>query len=200
VTTAGAPSSPNAYVSFQPKSRTAWRRWLARHHATTRGVWLVMLKGPARRLSYAEAVEEALCFGWIDSLLNPIDAASYRQLFTPRKPKSQWSKANKERVQALIAGGLMTPAGLAGIEAAKRNGSWSALDAVESLTVPPDFARALADAPVAEANFRGFSPSSKKMYLHWINNAKRTETRARRIDESIALIAKGIRGPHLRVK
>jgi uncharacterized protein YdeI (YjbR/CyaY-like superfamily) len=198
--TASAPSSTAAYASVQPKSRAAWRRWLARHHATRRGVWLVMLKGPARRLSYAEAVEEALCFGWIDSVLNPIDGARYRQLFTPRKSKSHWSRVNKDRVKALIAGGLMTAAGLAVIEAAKRSGSWSALDAVESLTVPPDFSRALAAAPEARTKFAGFSPSSKKMYLHWINHAKRDETRARRIEASIALIAKGIRGPHLRVK
>jgi uncharacterized protein YdeI (YjbR/CyaY-like superfamily) len=188
----------NDLPRYQPVSRAAWRRWLDRHHATSRGVWLVCLKGDARRLSYADSVEEALCYGWIDSVMRPIDAGRYMQLFTPRKAKSQWSQSNKARVKALVASGLMTAAGLAVVKAARRSGAWSALDAVESLVVPPDLARALAAAPQARANYDALSPSSKKMYLHWINNAKRDVTRARRVGDAIALIAKGIRGPHMR--
>lgn len=192
-------ASPSTFERFKPKDRAAWRRWLTRNHERAPGVWLVCLKAPHRQIAYADAVEEALCFGWIDSVLQPVDEVCYMQLFTPRKPRSQWSRLNKQRVKALTAAGLMTAAGLAAIAAAKRSGSWTALDAVEALTVPPEFARALDAHPQARARFDAFSPSSKKMYLHWISTAKRDETRAKRIAKSVALIAEGIRGPHMRM-
>lgn len=193
------PKPSSAAVSkFQPRSRADWRRWLARRHKTASGVWLVYLKGARRQIGYDEAVEEALCFGWIDSVIKPIDSACYMQWFTPRKAKSHWSQLNKSRVKKLIAAGLMAAAGLVAIEAAKKNGGWTALDAVEALIVPPEFDGALSATPAARAAFDRFSPSSRKMYLHWINNAKRPETRAQRVAEAVALIARGIRGPHLR--
>ncbi len=176
------------YPSCTPKDRKEWRRWLARNHETSAGVWLVYYKKESGkpRVAYADAVEEALCFGWIDSVMNPVDDLSYMQLFTPRKPKSNWSKLNKQRIEKLAEQGLMMPAGAAKIEAAKRDGSWTLLDAVEALTVPPDLARALARNKTAAKNFEAFSPSRKKMLLYWVNEAKRPETRAKRIVEAVA--------------
>lgn len=116
----------NVDDAFQPKSRKAWREWLKKHHASSPGIWLVYAKKHTgiRSLSYNDAVEEALCYGWIDSLIHPIDEDLYKQMFTPRKPKSVWSAANKARVERLIAAGLMTAAGMALIALAKKNGNW----------------------------------------------------------------------------
>jgi uncharacterized protein YdeI (YjbR/CyaY-like superfamily) len=165
------------------KNRAAWRRWLAKHHAHSPGIWLVYDRKSSRadRLAYGDAVEEALCYGWIDSLTKSLDDTQYMQLFTPRKPKSTWSKANKVRVARLIEEGLMAPAGLAAIKAAKVNGSWTSLDSVEALSVPPDLAAALAANPVAARNFAAFPASSKKAYLHRVSQAVRPATRAARI-------------------
>ena len=191
-------SDASPHPRFEPKSRADWRRWLARHHAKAAGVWLVFRKGRERQITYADAVEEALCFGWIDSVMNPLDDRRYLQLFTPRKARSNWSRLNKTRVERLTAEGLMMPAGLAAVEQAKRTGTWTALDAVEALTLPPEFERALAANATARRTFETFSPSVRKMYLYWITGARREETRAKRIAESVSLIAKGVRGPHLR--
>jgi uncharacterized protein YdeI (YjbR/CyaY-like superfamily) len=181
---------------FEPADRAAWRNWLDRNHSTSTGVWLVFRKGAARQLTYDASVEEALCFGWIDSTLNPIDASRYMQLFTPRKAKSGWSRINKARVQKVIAEGLMMPAGRQKIAAAKRDGSWKALDAVESLKVPADFRAALDANPDARANYDALTASGKKRYLHWINNVKRPETRARRVQEALAKLARNVSVPH----
>ena len=183
---------------FHPKTRAEWRRWLQTHHATARGVQLVY----ARRgtglpsIAYDEAVEEALCFGWIDSTERKLDEQRYMQLFTPRKPKSSWSKSNKERVARLAEAGLMTDAGMARIEAAKADGSWSFLDAIEALEIPRDLAAALAKNAKALANFEAFPPSSKKIILLWIATAKREETRAKRIAETVALAGRNLRANH----
>ena len=181
---------------FEPADRAAWRNWLDRNHSTSTGVWLVFRKGAARQLTYDASVEEALCFGWIDSTLNPIDASRYMQLFTPRKAKSGWSRINKARVLKVIAEGLMMPAGRQKIAAAKRDGSWKALDAVESLKVPADFRAALDANPDARANYDALTASGKKRYLHWINNVKRPETRARRVQEALAKLARNVSVPH----
>jgi uncharacterized protein YdeI (YjbR/CyaY-like superfamily) len=180
---------------FEPADRAAWRNWLDRNHSTSTGVWLIFRKGAARQLTYDAAVEEALCFGWIDSTLNPIDASRYMQLFTPRKAKSGWSRINKARVLKLIAEGLMMPAGREKIAAAKRDGSWKALDAVESLKVPADFRAALDANPDARANYDALTASGKKRYLHWINNVKRPETRARRVQDALAKLARNVSVP-----
>ena len=173
------------------RTRAAWRRWLQANHSKRTGVWLMYYrKGTATRsVSYIEAVEEALCFGWIDSIVKSVDSESYVQLFTPRKPKSSWSSTNKARVQRLIAAGLMTPAGLEKIELAKNNGSWESLDSVEALEVPDDFRRALNRNRKALANFEAFSPSKRKALLYRISGAKRAETRARRIQLAVELAA-----------
>ena len=175
------------YPRYYPKTRKEWRLWLSRNHETSTGVWLINYKKESGRprVPYADAVEEALCFGWIDSVMNPLDDHSFMQLFTPRKPKSNWSKLNKQRIESLIEQGLMTPAGIAKIEAAQKDGSWTSLDKVEALDVPPDLAKALARSKTALANFNAFSPSRKKMLLYWVNEAKRPETRAKRIAEAV---------------
>lgn len=149
-------------------------------------------------MPYAEAVEEALCFGWIDSRPNALDAERAMQLFTPRRAKSPWSRLNKERVARLIRDGRMAPAGLAAVEAARRDGSWDAYDVVEALTIPDDLARALAANAEAEMNFTAFSASSKKNILWWIASAKRPETRARRVAETVELAAQNRKANHWR--
>jgi uncharacterized protein YdeI (YjbR/CyaY-like superfamily) len=167
--------------------RAAWRQWLAANHARSPGIWLVFDKKSSRadRLAYADAVEEALCYGWIDSTVRPLDDARYVQLMTPRKPTSNWSRTNKERIERLIALELMAEPGLASVERAKANGSWSKLDAVEAMVMPDDLAAALAAAPGAAERFAAFSPSARKGYLYWINNAVRPETRAHRVSEVV---------------
>ncbi len=180
--------------------RATWRKWLEQNHATASGVWLVYYKKQSGKpsVSYAEAVEEALCFGWIDSRPNRLDDERYMQLFSPRKPKSPWSRLNKQRVEKLIAQGLMTPAGLAKIEAAKRDGAWDKYNVIEELAMPADLKKALAANKTARQNFEAFSPSSKKNILYWIASAKRPETRAKRIQETVALAAKNLKANHWR--
>src|SRR6185295_11536188 len=143
----------------RPKSRKAWRDWLAKHHASSTGVWLVYAKKHSRlpSLTYNDAVEEALCFGWIDSKINPIDDAFYMQMFTPRKLKSAWSALNKTRVERLLAAGLMTPAGLVLVKAAKSSGTWDAMKHVEELGVPLDLAKAIEANADASCNWASYS-------------------------------------------
>lgn len=176
-----------------PERRAEWREWLAEHHATSDGVWLVSWKAATGRprVPYEEAVEEALCVGWIDSLGNTLDDERHLLLFTPRKRGSGWSRTNKVRVDRLTAAGLMRPAGLAAVEAAVADGSWSALDAVEALIEPEELAAALDARPAARERWDGFSPSSRKAILQWIATAKRPETRVRRIEETVRLAAEG---------
>lgn len=181
---------------YQPENRAAWRAWLRANHDTSSGVWLVYLKGAERQLTYDAAVEEALCYGWIDSTLRPIDARSYMQLFTPRKARSNWSALNKRRVKDLLAKKLIVAPGLAKIAAAKKDGSWTAIDAVEAGTVPPDLARAFAKNKKAKAFFDASAPSSRKGSLHFINNVKSPELRAQRIAHVVSQAAKGLRPHH----
>ena len=178
-----------------PGTREAWRNWLPENHTQTAPIWLIYDKVSAGncRLTYDEAVEEALCFGWIDSKVNTLDATRFKQVFSPRKPNSTWSKVNKRRVEALTAQGLMMPLGLAKIELAKQNGTWTVLDAIEELTVPPDLAQALAENATAQNYFEKFSSSSKKVILYWIQSAKRPETRQKRIEETVRLAEQNIK-------
>jgi uncharacterized protein YdeI (YjbR/CyaY-like superfamily) len=180
----------NSYDQYYAKDRKAWRNWLSKNHLSAPGVWLVYYKKETdkSRVAYAEAVEEALCFGWIDSTMRPLDEERYMQLFTPRKPTSEWSKLNKQRVEQLIANGLMTPAGLEKINISKANGNWEKIDHVEALTVPPDLAKPLAKSKKASAYFDTLKTTNKKYLLHWLNNAKRSETRAKRIEEIMAAL------------
>lgn len=170
--------------------RAAWRAWLESNHDTSQGVWLRLDKvGPTARLRYEDAVEEALSFGWIDSQARGIDETRYMQRFTPRRPNSDWSRLNKQRVEKLQSQGLMTPAGLAAIETAKQTGAWSVLDEVEDLVVPEDLAQALSANAQAQANFDAFPASARKQYLYWVLTAKQAATRARRVREVVALAA-----------
>jgi uncharacterized protein YdeI (YjbR/CyaY-like superfamily) len=175
------------YSEVKPTSRKAWRAWLQKHHASSAGVWLVFAKKHSKlpTLSYNDAVEEALCFGWIDGLVHPVDDTFYKQVFTPRTSKSRWAASNKARVQKLIAAGLMTEAGLKMIELAKQTGTWNAFDAVEAMTLPDDFKRALKAAPAAKKTYEAYTPAVKKQCLYYLNDAKRPETRAKRIAQII---------------
>ncbi len=182
------------FETLAPPTRAAWRAWLAEHHADSPGVWLIIRKknSPQPGVTYEEAVEEALCFGWIDSKTITLDATRFKQVFTPRKPRGTWAKSNKERVARLIEQGLMTPAGLAAIELAVANGAWTALDAGDE-QIPDDFANALAANPAAALHWHGFSASVRKGILYWIASAKRPETRARRIARTVELAEQNIR-------
>jgi uncharacterized protein YdeI (YjbR/CyaY-like superfamily) len=140
-------------------------------------------------VSLGDVVEEALCFGWIDSKLNVVDEKRFKLLLTPRKPKSIWSKQNKQRAEKLIQQGLMTAAGLKKIEAAKKDGSWNRLDAIEEIKLPEDFKKALAADKNTLKNFEAFSNSLKKQTLWWIENAKKPETRLRRIQQTVTMAA-----------
>ncbi|MEO8611186.1 MAG: YdeI/OmpD-associated family protein [Chloroflexota bacterium] len=186
--------------TFYAKDREEWRAWLLQNHNTSAGIRLIYYKkGSGKpRVAYEEAVEEALCFGWIDSVTNVIDDERYMQLFSPRKPKSPWSKVNKVRIEKMVAQGLMTDAGLQKIESAKADGSWSSYDGVDDLQVPDDLAQALAANETANQYFHAFSNSSKKIILWWITSAKRPETRQKRITETVKLAEQNIKANHPR--
>jgi uncharacterized protein YdeI (YjbR/CyaY-like superfamily) len=182
--------------------RAAWRRWLTRHHARGRGVWLTVHKrgSTSGSLSYEEAVSEALCFGWIDSTANSLDDERYLQWMAPRKPRSAWSGVNKRRVETLVADGLMTDAGFAVIETAKADGAWNALDRSDALEVPDDLVEAFDRHDGSRAEWDGFPPGVRKQILGWIYAAKRDETRARRVEETASLAARGERANQWRPK
>ncbi|MDQ2769172.1 MAG: YdeI/OmpD-associated family protein [Bacteroidota bacterium] len=181
----------DTYPQVQPASCAEWRQWLVANHASAPGGWLVYYKKASGQPSvrYAEAVEEALCFGWIDSHPRKLDADRSQLLFTPRQPKSGWSKVNKERLLRLEADGLLRPAGRAAIARAQANGAWESLDAAEAGRVPEDLAGALAANEAAQANFAAFSPSARKMLLSWVLGATRPATRAGRVAETVRMAA-----------
>ena len=163
--------------------RATWRAWLEANHATSSGAWLVTWRTRSGRvgLDYEAAIEEALCFGWVDSTGGRVDDERGKLYFAPRKPRSVWAATNKARVERLIAAGRMAPAGLAAIERARANGSWEVLDSVERLEVPDDLTVVLAASPPAAANFAAFPPAARKMLLGWIATAIRPETRVSRV-------------------
>jgi uncharacterized protein YdeI (YjbR/CyaY-like superfamily) len=165
--------------------RAMWRAWLEANHATARGVWLVTWRPRSGRvrLDYEEAIEEALCFGWVDSTGGHFDDERGKLYFAPRKPRSVWAASNKARIEWLIGEGRIAPAGLAAIERAKASGWWEILDAAERLEVPEDLAAALEIRPPAAGNFAAFPPSARKMLLGWVAVAQRPETRAARIEK-----------------
>lgn len=181
--------------SIHPESRREWRAWLDQHHSQAEGVWVVSFKKASGkpRMEYDEAVGEALCFGWVDSKPNKLDEDRSMLWFAPRKTGTGWSRLNKNRVEKLIAAGLMTPAGLAKVEAAKHDGSWNALDGVEALEIPPDLEQELAADSQAQQYFEAFPRSVKRAILEWITSAKKMETRAQRIKETVTSAAKNIR-------
>lgn len=187
------PSPPED--SAHPEDRAAWRRWLEKNHSESRGVWLVTWRKASERtpLSYNDSVEEALCFGWVDSLGRALDGDRTMLRFTPRKPGSAWSRPNKERIARLEAAGLMAPAGAAAIAVARENGAWTRLDDVEEGIVPPDLEAAFDQRPGAREHFDAFPRSARRGILEWIVQAKRPETRARRVLETATLAQRGER-------
>ena len=183
------------YKTTHPKTRSQWRKWLEKNHSTSPGIWLIYYKKDTgkRKFDYADAVEEALCFGWIDSLPRKIDDERAMLKFTPRKPKSIWSKLNKQRIEKLIEQKLMTSAGFNKIEKAKKNGSWNTLNSsdfhADNNSLPDDLKKALGKSKKALENFLAFPPGYRKRFLFWIDSAKRPETKAARIKQTLLMAA-----------
>ena len=182
-------------IEFYAKNRDTWRKWLAKHHAVKPYVWLILYRkhSATGSVNYNDAVEEALCFGWIDSKPNKRDGESFFLFFAPRKPKSVWSAVNKKRIEQLIAAGKMTEAGLAKIVQAKRDGSWNALDTVDALLMPPALQKAFTYNKTALKQFEAFPPSAKKGIYQWIQSAKTAPTLNKRVEETVAKAAEGKR-------
>lgn len=177
------------------RNRAAWRNWLKKNHDKEKGIWLILQNKGSKvpNVKDVEAVEEALCFGWIDSVAHKRDATSHLQYFAPRKARGVWSKINKARIERLIQQGLMTDAGLAKIEAAKKNGSWGFLDDIEELKMPSVLRKAFTGNKKALKNFEAFPPSTRKAIYVWIVSAKQPDTLAKRIHETVTKAAKNIR-------
>ncbi len=179
-------------------SRREWRDWLQKEHASSAGAWVITTKNGSLKpgdsyVSARDVNEECLCFGWIDSKPGRVDEHQTALLCTPRKPGSGWSKVNKARIEELVDDGQMTSAGQAAINAAKTDGSWEGLDAVDALEVPADLKLELRRYRSATANFAAFPPSTRKAILEWITQAKTNATRTRRIEETAALADQNIR-------
>lgn len=171
------------------KNAEEWRDWLHQNHHSSKGVYLIFYKVSSEfeSMRWEEAVQVAICFGWIDSTVRKMDEDRRKQVFSPRKDKSVWSKLNKTYIEKLLKENLMHESGLAKIETAKKNGSWTSLDAVEDLIMPTDLEIAFDQNSIAFENYKNFSPSYRKSYLYWLNQAKREETRNNRITEIINL-------------
>jgi len=172
---------------YCPYDKKDWRRWLELNHTKKEAVWLIFYKkkSPDHNLGWSESVDEALCFGWIDSTKRTIDSDKYKQYFSKRKAKSNWSKINKDKVKTLIDQGLMAEAGYKSIEIAKENGSWTILDGVEALIIPEDLKEEFANYKGSIEYFDSLSKSVKKGLLYWVISAKRKETRQKRILEIV---------------
>jgi uncharacterized protein YdeI (YjbR/CyaY-like superfamily) len=181
--------------TFHATSRATWREWLAENGENEKNLWLIIYKKQSGTpsVSYDEAVDEALCFGWIDSKINKRDENSFFQFFAQRNPKSNWSRVNKAKVEKLINAGLMTPSGYKMIEIAQQNGTWTALDDVENLINPPDLQAALDANTIAKQYFEAFPRSVKRGILEWLLNAKQEVTRTKRITEIVTLAEKNER-------
>ena len=170
---------------FYPKNTREWRKWLEENHEKEQSVWVVFYKKSSDKpaITWSEAVDEAHCFGWIDSKKISIDSEKSHQFFSKRKAQSTWSKINKDKIDHLTEAGLMTKAGFESVELAKQNGSWTILDTVDALLIPDDLEEAFAKSPGSKEYFLGLSKTIKKMMLYWLVSAKRPETRQKRIEE-----------------
>jgi len=177
------------------KNTIEWRAWLEKNHDTSAGIYLIFYKVSSEKESmrWEEAVKVALCFGWIDSTVKKLDDERRRQYFCPRKPKSVWSKLNKSYIVELIAENKMHESGSQKMIAAMKDGSWTALDDVENLVVPKILQEAFDKNPKAYENYKNFSPSYRKGYLYWLNQAKRETTREKRISEIIRLCSENVK-------
>jgi len=186
--------------TFCPTSRQEWRRWLKENHSLKQSVWLVCYKKKSNvpTITYSDAVDEALCFGWIDSTRKSLDNETFMQFFCKRKPTSVWSKINKGKVQRLIYEGLITQAGHQSIETAKQNGSWTILDDVEELIIPKDLEKEFKSKPGSKDFFLSLSKSVKKAILQWLVLAKQQETRQKRISEIAELASQKLKPKQFR--
>ena len=188
-------TSASTSMRFTPRSRKAWRSWLEAHHAERAEVWVVFYKRHTGKptLSYNDAVEEAVCFGWIDGVKRSLDDQRYMHRFSPRQPNSKWSATNRKRAERMIKAGLMAPPGLKMIRRAKRAGTWETqpVTATIDVTVPPELAARLRRNTKAARFFESLAPSYRRQFTGWINSAKREETRRRRVDEAVALLEQG---------
>lgn len=183
-----------AYEQVEVRSRAGLRAWLRENCTSTSSIWLITYKkGSPHYLPYDDIVEEALCFGWIDSQPRKLDAERSMTLLSPRKPKSAWSGVNKARIERLVAQGLMTPAGQAKIDAAKASGHWETIDAAQALLVPQDLSDAFSRHAGSADKFAAFPPSARRSILEWISLAKGANTRASRVEKTAALAAHGVR-------
>lgn len=186
--------------AFAPADRMSWRNWLEKHHDSAKSVWLITYhkNSPNFNLTLPEAVDEALCWGWVDSLVNKRDHESAYRYFAKRNPKSNWSQVNKDKIDRLEAEGRIQPAGLEMIRIAKESGTWNALDDVEAGIVPDDLQAAFDANPKAWSYWQAFPRSTKRAILEWILTAKKTETRQKRITETVRLAAENIRANQYR--
>ena len=183
------------FAIYHAETRAAFRSWLEENHDSERGVWLCSWRTSTGRprCPYPDAVEEAICFGWIDSTTNTLDEDRGLQLFTPRKPRSSWTRLNRRRVEDMEAAGLMTDAGRRAVETAKSNGWWTIYDPVEDLIEPDELTAGLDADPAARQAWNDFPPSAKKQMLWWVVSAARQETRDKRVAEIVAKAAQGQR-------
>ena len=181
--------------TFYANDQTEWRNWLNKNHLKVESIWLIIYKkeGGVPSIYYSEAVDEALCFGWIDSLPNKRDDKSYYQFFSKRKLKSNWSKVNKLKIEKLISENKMMPQGIKMVEYAKQNGTWDALNKVDDLQIPIEMAELFENNEIAKLNFNNFPTSTKRGILEWIYNAKQNATMLKRITETVTLAAQNIR-------
>lgn len=185
----------NGIKTFYAKNSLAWRNWLIKNHFTENSVWLIIYKKDSKTpsITYSEAVDQALCYGWIDSKPNKRDENSFYQFFSKRKPKSSWSKINKEKVKFLISENLMSESGLSAIKIAKENGSWDRLNEVDNLILPDDLTIAFKKNKLAYTYWNKFSKSVKQGILQWLLSAKRIETRRKRINDIVSLAEKNMK-------
>jgi uncharacterized protein YdeI (YjbR/CyaY-like superfamily) len=190
------------FKTFYPKTNEAWRKWLAKNHSAEDSVWIIYYKKTSNQptVKYSDAVDIALCFGWIDSRQKPIDEEKYMQFFCKRKPKSVWSKVNKAKVERLIAESKMEKAGFECIDIAKQNGSWTILDNAENLVIPKDLEKEFKKYENAKTNFLNFSRTDKRNILQWLTLAKRVETVQKRIVEIASLAEQGLKPKQFTVK
>ena len=185
---------------YCPDDKNDWRKWLELNHNKKEAIWLIFYKkkSPNYNLSWSESVDEALCYGWIDSVKRTIDTEKYKQYFSKRKAKSNWSKINKDKVKILIEQGLMEEEGYKSIEIAKENGSWTILDEVEALVIPEDLKEEFAKYKGSMEYFDSLSKSVKKILLHWVVSAKRKETKQKRILEIVENASKNLKPKQFR--
>lgn len=186
------------FERVQIKKRAELRTWLEANHTRSESIWLVTFKKHVadKYVPWDDVVEEALCFGWSDSLPHKLDADRSMLLLSPRRPGSPWSRLNKQHVERLQTANLAIPPGLAAIEQAKKDGSWTIYDEIEDLIIPDDLASALAENETAAGHFQAFSDSSKKGILRWIKSARQPATRQKRIAETVQLAQHSVRANH----